>query len=186
MKLATIIIIKLILTSLSYSKTVGFKLTKDNRNVVICSANENEKICIKNLSFFKNDTSIGQAWVYAEIDDQKFKITPTSQYHPNHKDIDEGNAKIGRHEFILHGPITLSASKSGDSVTHDLLLTYTIEPLHNTTTAKYATVIPENTSKNVDIILEQSTDLVNWSPTNPGNFKPNAKKRFFRVRAESK
>ena len=50
------------------------------------------------------------------------------------------------------------------------------------TTAKYATVIPENAKTNVSVILEQSTDLVNWTAANPGDFTPSTSKRFFRVR----
>jgi len=45
-------------------------------------------------------------------------------------------------------------------------------------------VIPENSSGNVDIILEQSTDLINWSAVNPGSFPPSTAKRFFRVRSQ--
>lgn len=49
-------------------------------------------------------------------------------------------------------------------------------------TAKYATVIPENAKTNVSVILEQSTDLVNWTAASPGEFTPSTSKRFFRVR----
>ena len=48
---------------------------------------------------------------------------------------------------------------------------------------KFATVIPENASGNVRIVLEQSTDLINWSSANPGVFSPSTSKRFFRVRS---
>lgn len=48
---------------------------------------------------------------------------------------------------------------------------------------KFATVIPENASGNVRIVLEQSTDLINWSSANPGIFPPSTSKRFFRVRS---
>jgi hypothetical protein len=47
---------------------------------------------------------------------------------------------------------------------------------------KYASVIPENAKTNVSVILEQSTDLVNWTAANPGDFTPSTSKRFFRVR----
>ena len=54
----------------------------------------------------------------------------------------------------------------------------------NEVTKKFATVIPENAAGNVDIILEQSTDLINWSAVNPGSFPPSTAKRFFRVRSQ--
>ncbi|MBU63145.1 MAG: hypothetical protein CMI26_11665 [Opitutae bacterium] len=49
---------------------------------------------------------------------------------------------------------------------------------------KFATVIPENAPGNVSIILEQSTDLINWTAVNPGSFPPSTAKRFFRVRSQ--
>ena len=49
---------------------------------------------------------------------------------------------------------------------------------------KFATVIPENSENNVSIILEQSTDLINWTSATPGVFAPSTSKRFFRVRSE--
>ena len=52
------------------------------------------------------------------------------------------------------------------------------------TSAKFATVIPENSENNVSIILEQSTDLINWTSATPGVFAPSTSKRFFRVRSE--
>ena len=52
------------------------------------------------------------------------------------------------------------------------------------TSAKFATVIPENSDGNVSIILEQSTDLINWTAASPGVFPPSTAKRFFRVRSE--
>ena len=48
---------------------------------------------------------------------------------------------------------------------------------------KFATVIPENASGNIRVVLEQSTDLINWSSANPGVFPPSTAKRFFRVRS---
>ena len=49
---------------------------------------------------------------------------------------------------------------------------------------KFATVIPENASGNIRIVLEQSTDLINWTSATPGVFAPSTSKRFFRVRSE--
>jgi hypothetical protein len=49
--------------------------------------------------------------------------------------------------------------------------------------AKYATVIPENSKTKVSVVLEQSTDMVNWTTVNPGEFVPSTQKRFFRLRS---
>ena len=49
-----------------------------------------------------------------------------------------------------------------------------------------AVVIPSQTTGPVNIILESSTDLVNWTPTSPGTFGGNnSTNRFFRVRAQA-
>ena len=62
---------------------------------------------------------------------------------------------------------------------------YSIEPKEKEAhSKKFATVIPENASTNVRVILEQSTDLINWTAASPGVFPPSTAKRFFRVRSE--
>lgn len=49
-----------------------------------------------------------------------------------------------------------------------------------------AVVIPSQTTGPVNIILESSTDLVNWTATSPGTFGGNnSTNRFFRVRAQA-
>jgi hypothetical protein len=44
-------------------------------------------------------------------------------------------------------------------------------------------VIPENASGPVQVILEQSSDMLNWVSANPGTYDPAEGKRFFRLRA---
>ena len=102
--------------------------------------------------------------------------------------------------LILEGPGWLLGSYNSYHAT----LTYaTVEILPSDSFAKYfpggggssssssasgeqknVTVIPENTPSNVQITLEQSTDLVNWSVVQPGSFAPSTTKRFFRIRSE--
>ena len=52
-----------------------------------------------------------------------------------------------------------------------------------TTTPTSAVVIPTDATGPVDVILESSTDLVNWTQANPGTYGASTTKRFFRVRA---
>jgi hypothetical protein len=62
---------------------------------------------------------------------------------------------------------------------------YTIAPKEKEAPSKkFATVIPENASTNIRVVLEQSTDLINWTTAAPGVFPPSTAKRFFRVRSE--
>lgn len=46
-----------------------------------------------------------------------------------------------------------------------------------------AVVIPEDASGPVEIIMESSTDLINWTLANPGTYGASTQKRFFRLRA---
>ncbi len=85
------------------------------------------------------------------------------------------------HQFT--GPLTLTISVNGGiSAFH--AVNYKI----TNSTAVYASpsnavVIPTNATGNVQIILESSTDLINWSAANPGTYSPTTANRFFRVRA---
>ena len=42
------------------------------------------------------------------------------------------------------------------------------------------------TSSPVDVVVEQSSDLVNWTAVTPGTFNSSTQKRFFRLRAVEK
>jgi hypothetical protein len=46
-----------------------------------------------------------------------------------------------------------------------------------------AVVIPSDASGPVEIILESSTDMVNWNSALPGTYGASTEERFFRVRA---
>ena len=63
-------------------------------------------------------------------------------------------------------------------------VTFRIEGSEQAPSKKFATVIPENASTNIRVVLEQSTDLINWTTAAPGVFPPSTAKRFFRVRSE--
>ena len=78
----------------------------------------------------------------------------------------------------------LTSSKGNwDFYASEGFVTFRIEGSEQAPSKKFATVIPENASGNVRIVLEQSTDLINWSSANPGVFSPSTSKRFFRVRS---
>jgi hypothetical protein len=46
--------------------------------------------------------------------------------------------------------------------------------------------VPHEAGSNFDVILEQSSDLVNWTPANPGTYSGTETKRFFRTRIVKK
>lgn len=45
-----------------------------------------------------------------------------------------------------------------------------------------AVPIPQEAGSNFNVILEQSSDLLNWTPANPGSYTGTEPKRFFRTR----
>lgn len=47
-------------------------------------------------------------------------------------------------------------------------------------------VVPSNATGDVDVLLEQSTDLITWTQCLPGTYNASTQKRFFRVRAVEK
>ena len=49
-------------------------------------------------------------------------------------------------------------------------------------TASNATAIPQEAGTTWQVILEASTDLVNWTPTAPGDYPSASPQRFFRTR----
>jgi hypothetical protein len=82
-------------------------------------------------------------------------------------------------KVFLSGPLTI---KILSFQAYAYLLSYKVHS--NNTNAINTTAIPENTKSSVNVIMEQSTDLINWSTVLPGTFNPSDKKRFFRIRAE--
>jgi hypothetical protein len=51
-------------------------------------------------------------------------------------------------------------------------------------TPSSSVVIPNDGAGPVTIILESSTDLINWTAANPGTYGTTSSNRFFRVRAQ--
>jgi hypothetical protein len=86
--------------------------------------------------------------------------------------------KAGTQKFAGPG-VLLYASGERAVVTYRLVDNIST----TTTTPTSAVVIPTDATGQVKIVLESSTDLVNWTEANPGNYGASAYKRFFRVRA---
>ena len=77
-----------------------------------------------------------------------------------------------------------SGAGSWDFGASEGFVTFRIVGAEQAPSKKFATVIPENASGNIRVVLEQSTDLINWTSATPGVFAPSTSKRFFRVRSE--
>jgi hypothetical protein len=85
--------------------------------------------------------------------------------------------------YVSNGGFSSQAG-NWDFYASEGFVTFRIEGSEQAPSKKFATVIPENASGNIRVVLEQSTDLINWTSATPGVFPPSTSKRFFRVRSE--
>ncbi|MBL9115853.1 MAG: hypothetical protein JNJ83_12670 [Verrucomicrobiaceae bacterium] len=81
---------------------------------------------------------------------------------------------VPEESFMPHGSGCILTYNLTDNVTN----TGIVSPSNGS-----AVVIPTDATGPVQIILESSVDLVNWTAANPGTYAASAEKRFFRVRA---
>ena len=85
-------------------------------------------------------------------------------------------------DAVLAGPLRLEIrSEAGNAI-----FTYRVTNSESGLSAagpSNTVVIPEDVTGNVSIILESSTDLVNWTAALPGTYGASTAKRFFRLRA---
>ena len=83
---------------------------------------------------------------------------------------------------IVIGPCTITCA---DRVASGPIISYKIsEPDQGPTVSRNVAVIPEDVNGEYEVILESSTDMITWSPANPGNYGGNTAGRFFRIRME--
>jgi hypothetical protein len=105
----------------------------------------------------------------------------------------------------IYGPCTLyfdsihtgnSMSTSDPNYGYSLLAFYSLEKEKiiesitsgssvNTISAT-SVVVPANAAGDVDVLLEQSNDMITWTQCLPGTYNASTQKRFFRVRAVEK
>jgi hypothetical protein len=84
------------------------------------------------------------------------------------------------------GPSVISMANTfngGSAWSYCVIETSPASPTPVIQTPGTAVVIPCDTNGPVKIILESSTDLVNWTEALPGTYGTTASNRFFRVRA---
>ena len=80
---------------------------------------------------------------------------------------------------IAVGPCTITCTGSNAIISYKIS-----EPDQGPTVSRNVAVIPEDVNGEYEVILESSTDMITWSPANPGNYGGNTAGRFFRIRME--
>ena len=88
---------------------------------------------------------------------------------------------------VVVGPAVVAVSADSSIVGSTATCTVELTDLGGTSTSSLpstAVVIPTDSGGPVNIILESSSDLINWYPSLPGTYGANYTNRFFRVRAQ--
>ncbi len=85
--------------------------------------------------------------------------------------------------FILAGPASFRVKLGGYNSNGNAFVTVGIK---RTGTASDAVAIPQEPGSSFDVILESSSDLVNWLAINPGEYSGTEARRFFRTRIVKK
>jgi hypothetical protein len=86
--------------------------------------------------------------------------------------------ELGEGPFEISGPVAIKVlpSELPNGIT---LATFAVTRVG---IASEPACIPQEAGSNFNVILESSSDLVNWTPANPGSYPGLETKRFFRTR----
>jgi len=87
---------------------------------------------------------------------------------------------------VIAGPATFRVwvPEGGSNASYFAVCTLQVTKPNSVFTPINTVVIPDDTNGPVTIILESSTDMVNWVVANPGTYGTTSSNRFFRVRAQ--
>ncbi len=88
-------------------------------------------------------------------------------------------------QMVIAGPavLMLRNRSANDGTVYRDLATFEVKKVG---TASPPAEVPQEAGSNFDVVLEQSSDLVNWTPANPGTYSGTETKRFFRTRIVKK
>ena len=81
-------------------------------------------------------------------------------------------------KIVLSGPLSLHV-KATKVPARKAFATFDIQ---RSGAPSNAVPLPQEAGSNFNVILEQSSDLLNWTPANPGTYTGTEPKRFFRTR----
>ena len=88
------------------------------------------------------------------------------------------------HLPVIVGPATITLDVSIQGPNYFSLCTIELSNPGETFVPSNAGVIPADSGGPVNIILESSSNLINWYPSLPGTYGANYTNRFFRVKAQ--
>jgi hypothetical protein len=100
------------------------------------------------------------------------------------KDRNSSGQEIGNLAPLeIPGPAAITIDWDANNISITRVATFKVTRVG---TASPPAEVPQEAGSNFDVILEQSSDLVNWTPANPGAYSGTETKRFFRTRIVKK
>jgi len=90
-----------------------------------------------------------------------------------------------KENMVIAGPavLTMTDRPTSESAIYRNIATFKVTRVG---TASPPAEVPQEAGSSFDVVLEQSSDLVNWTPANPGTYSGTETKRFFRTRIVKK
>lgn len=100
------------------------------------------------------------------------------------KDSNKSGNEVGNLAPLeIPGPATITIDWNAANISLTKVATFKVTRVG---TASPPAEVPQEAGSNFDVILEQSSDLINWTPANPGSYSGAETKRFFRTRIVKK
>jgi len=121
-----------------------------------------------------------------QIDQRNFRDWVQEENRSNNPYQYNQIGKTDQEIFVGPGKVELLVNKG--NVGYRSRMTYQIItlPTEESTVPSTSVVVPADNAGPVEIKLEQSEDLINWTAASPGEYGTSTTKRFFRVRAVRK
>ena len=144
-------------------------------NTLTLAKGETAKLVYAQNNTYLGTTTTSQYWV----PDVSFNVTTRGKTFAL-RSYSNGSGTTSQAPVVIPGPaiIQLNGEVSPASVA-----TFAVTRVG---TASPPAEVPQEAGSNFDVILEQSSDLVNWTPANPGAYSGTETKRFFRTRIVKK
>ena len=177
MKLHSLLILSLafiapILNAAEPTETITLSVDATNRNSQLITLAEGDRAEL--ASTVPGNNAIMYVTVNAQGKSVDSEIFHAAYLAAGSIPIPQINNKI-----VLAGPATFQLVLSVVNVAHPAFATFDI---HRAGAPSNAVPIPQEGGSNFNVILEQSSDLLNWTPANPGTYTGTEVKRFFRTR----
>jgi hypothetical protein len=126
-------------------------------------------------------TGSARPTIVCSIGTKSFEMSPSRSIAVGYNGI----AMEGINPVAIAGPATvvLKSGFTGGGAAGSSFATFDVT---RTGIASPPAEIPQEAGTTWDVILEQSSDLINWTPANPGAYSGTEPKRFFRTRMVKK